>query len=581
MKRITWLLSIMLLAIASACNVDNDIIPGNKPTIEFNAPDGVYTVKIGHDVYISPIVGNGDGAEFIWSSNGQTISKSRDLVMNCPRLGSFYVMLTVTTPAGATSAEARIDVLETTPPVIDVAIPEGGMYVLSGQDYTIAPRFQHSDVDGFEVNWSVDGQPAGQGETFTFRQSECGVYTVSVRAANEDGEDSVEFPIHVVNELPRAISFPPISALNPATTRYIFAGREVVLIPELYNISSSAEFTWSVNGVESEIHSPSFSFTPDTPGTYIVKVTADETSAEMTVVCVSATESSRRRVATGSSSPYINKVYEYVPAPGQFIGDTSAGSDMPAGLSSANDAADWAKNRLDDRKYVSLGACCGYIIAGFDHSVEANMAAAELAVWGNSFDKSNEPGTVWVMQDVNGNGLPDDEWYELRGSEYSNPATLHNYIITYYRPNGTGMDVQWTDNYGNSGVVNFLSSYHGQTSYYPSWIASPTLTLRGCCLPANGVYNATTGQWSTSPFSWGYADNFGSDVLSSGVTSDGGQGECNGLSIKNAVLANGKAVSLSYIDFVMIQTGVMQQLGRLGETSTEVYAIGDYNLLSK
>ena len=40
-----------------------------------------------------------------------------------------------------------------------------------------------------------------------------------------------------------------------------------------------------------------------------------------------------------------------------------------------------------------------------------------FAIQGNAFDSSNEPGIVWVMQDVNGNGLPDDEWYELRGSE--------------------------------------------------------------------------------------------------------------------------------------------------------------------
>ncbi|MFR7812460.1 MAG: hypothetical protein ACLU4N_26295 [Butyricimonas faecihominis] len=28
----------------------------------------------------------------------------------------------------------------------------------------------------------------------------------------------------------------------------------------------------------------------------------------------------------------------------------------------------------------------------------------------NAFDGSSEPGIVWVMQDVNGNGLP-DVWY--------------------------------------------------------------------------------------------------------------------------------------------------------------------------
>ena len=39
-----------------------------------------------------------------------------------------------------------------------------------------------------------------------------------------------------------------------------------------------------------------------------------------------------------------------------------------------------------------------------------------------------------VSVDVNGNGLPDDEWYELAGSEYQKPSTIKNYEITYYRP---------------------------------------------------------------------------------------------------------------------------------------------------
>ena len=29
-----------------------------------------------------------------------------------------------------------------------------------------------------------------------------------------------------------------------------------------------------------------------------------------------------------------------------------------------------------------------------------------FSIKGNAFDSSNEPGIVWVMQDVNGDGLP-------------------------------------------------------------------------------------------------------------------------------------------------------------------------------
>ena len=62
--------------------------------------------------------------------------------------------------------------------------------------------------------------------------------------------------------------------------------------------------------------------------------------------------------------------------------------------------------------WVSLGGFGGYIVVGFDHSID-NSGDYDLGILGNSFSGSSEPGIVWVMQDENGNGLPDDTWYEL------------------------------------------------------------------------------------------------------------------------------------------------------------------------
>ena len=44
-----------------------------------------------------------------------------------------------------------------------------------------------------------------------------------------------------------------------------------------------------------------------------------------------------------------------------------------------------------------------------------------------------------VCQDLNKNGQPDadEPWYELAGSEYNHAETVHNYEITYYRPEPT------------------------------------------------------------------------------------------------------------------------------------------------
>ena len=59
-----------------------------------------------------------------------------------------------------------------------------------------------------------------------------------------------------------------------------------------------------------------------------------------------------------------------------------------------------------------------------------------IAITGNAFDGSSEPGIVWVMQDENGDGLPNDTWYELRGSEYGKAETWQDYAVTYHKPTG-------------------------------------------------------------------------------------------------------------------------------------------------
>ena len=55
------------------------------------------------------------------------------------------------------------------------------------------------------------------------------------------------------------------------------------------------------------------------------------------------------------------------------------------------------------------------------------------------------------MQDVNGDGLPNDEWYELKGSEYGKPETIQDYAVTYFRP-GPKMCIR------DSGYINIVYS---------------------------------------------------------------------------------------------------------------------------
>ena len=131
---------------------------------------------------------------------------------------------------------------------------------------------------------------------------------------------------------------------------------------------------------------------------------------------------------TQAVSPYISRVWEYMPAPGQFV-DTlpeyEEGDD-------ANDMRLKAEEAIAEnaRGMISLGGWGGYVVFGFDHMVLNVPGAKDLLVLGNTFTNSSEPGIVMVSVDANGNGKPDDEWYELAGSEYNSDKTDQHYTVT-------------------------------------------------------------------------------------------------------------------------------------------------------
>lgn len=282
------------------------------------------------------------------------------------------------------------------------------------------------------------------------------------------------------------------------------------------------------------------------------------------------------RPPTESSSKYSSAVYDYTPAPGQFINEKQTGG-MASDILTMEEACRWAQMRLDNRLFVSLGGFGGYIVVGFDHSILSSKGDYDFAVAGNAFlsenGSSNEPGIVYVMQDANGNGIPDDEWYELRGSEYDSQNTIKNYSVTYRRPAVAGSDVEWTDNFGINGCIDYLPSFHKQDFYYPAWIAEDSYTLSGTCLEARNVRNPVTGLWSNNEYGWGYADNVGADNEAIGDWP-----QCNRFRISDAVSSDGINAGLDYIDFIKVQTGVNAKSGWLGELSTEVFGFIDLHL---
>ena len=283
------------------------------------------------------------------------------------------------------------------------------------------------------------------------------------------------------------------------------------------------------------------------------------------------------RPALVGSSPNWNKVYDYTPAPGQFINETKTGG-FDGTQTTPEAAVTYAENRMRDDIWVSLGGFGGYIVVGFDHSID-NSGGYDIGILGNSFSGSSEPGVVWVMRDENGNSLPDDTWYELAGSETGKPTTIQNYAVTYYRPTAAQMPVQWSDNMGGSGEVDYLKQFHRQDYYYPLWIEADSYTLTGTCLEARNYDISGNGTyWVNAEYDWGYADNFSATDRLTSDDNASASANANHFKISDAIDAEGNPANLKFIDFVKVQCAVNAKSGWLGEISTEVFGFYDYNL---
>lgn len=244
------------------------------------------------------------------------------------------------------------------------------------------------------------------------------------------------------------------------------------------------------------------------------------------------------------------KVLEYCPAPGQFINEHGEFKTMA-------EANAWAEGRLENKLFVSLGSFGGYITVKLPKVVK-NRKGYDFGIAGNPFDGSSEPGIVWVSEDVNGNGIADDPWYELKGSDQPE----RDYEVTYFRPSQPG-NVHWKDNKGNEGDILYLPDFHDQM-YYPAWITADSYTLKGSMLQARTVNEG--GTWKNQSFGWGYADNMGSDIEKSA----NGVYRYNQFELDNALDAQGNPAVLEQIHFVKVQSAILKNVDVIGEVSTEV-----------
>lgn len=553
---------VVFMVLFSSCRDIDTVLP---PKIDLGKTE--FTVKSNRNLLIEPTVENtGVNTVYSWKLDGKVIGTEKDLIFKEKEVGAYFLTFRVVTDDGSAQKEVKVNVTDLELPIIGM---EGGNDIIleTGETHVFKPKIENKE--GLKLSWIVDEKEVSTAGEYTFVSNEDGIYFVKLKAENEDGEDEYLIKILVVKEAPLIISFtyPEQSASLGRTIRI------TPIMPSTKNIS----FRWFVDGKEDKSQiTDKFVYTPGALGKTEIKVIAVKGTkkGEASIVVNTVKPEQYFRPIVSQSSPYSTKVFEFLPAPGQFVNERY-------NVYTMEEANKYAEDRLKPgNMYVSLGGFGGYIVVGFDHSIK-KTGTWDFAIYGNSFKGSSEPGIVWVMQDENGNGLPDDNWYELKGSETGKKGTIQDYEVTYYRPSTPKSNTLWTDNLGKKGEIDWLG-FHQQDFYYPNWVKADTYMLRGTCLESRTEDESGQGTyWVNKEFDWGYVDNFSPiDRLTDDINYNA-SANANHFKISNAITFDQKEIHLDYIDFIKVQTGLNVKAGWLGENSTEVFRFMDIQVKTK
>lgn len=304
-------------------------------------------------------------------------------------------------------------------------------------------------------------------------------------------------------------------------------------------------------------------------------------------------------VAANAQSKQTIKVIEYCPAPGQFINNLPS---IDAGMSQ-EERLKVCEEQLEDGNPVCLGAAGGYITISLDQPIK-NGKGSDLRILGNAFYSQNDP--VYGDATIGGNVEPGivyagvgaspetAQWYELAGSEYYT-TQRHNFKITYYKPTAETGDhslpysifdeyirfaASWTEPDGtpcDSTGYLMKNSSHMQ-SYWPQWEDKEEMTFHGSRLPDNAINYGGDGSDADNPQYW-VTYRYASDSYGYADAAPNSDDTYTTFDLDWAVDKNGNPVNLDHADFIRIQTGVLQQCGWTGETSTEIAGLVNLHLL--
>ena len=439
-------------------------------------------------------------------------------------------------------------------------------------------------------SWQLNGVEVATTKSYTFNAAKAGKYTLKLTVTN-DGGVAEKSTLVIVYEYGTTLS----------TSVY------TILPIDGLGIAQPESAQWEVAQAPSDLYRLSYTntnaplFIAAKGGEYHLLITSGD-DIEGLIIDVDDDESFR--------SPYIAQVFDYLPAPGQFVNELPKYEAGDKHKDMVRKAGEWLVG--EDASPITLGGWGGYVTFGFDHTIVNVAGKRDFRINGNAFGATDnsrpnapfggscEPGVIMVAYDKNGNGEPDDdEWYEIAGSSSfsaeeepwygfakanGNDLNVYrDYQMTYYKPTSETPEVsitnpgageyitiqhyiRWTDNKGSSGY-KVKNAYHAQT-YYPAWVATDQLTYTGVRLPQNSVDESGKGSYFVlyAP-TYGYVDSYPN------------LDDRSAIDIDWAIDKSGKKANLPGIDFVKVYCGVNQQNGWLGECSTEVERGEDLHLL--
>lgn len=490
-------------------------------------------------------------------------------------------------------------------PAPEISGMESEYVVLEGSELELSPIVTNTTEATFR--WLLDGKEVATTQRYLFHTTLPGEYKLVFEAINPGGKAQKEVLVKVM------------AKETPPSGETIYAQTQAYTLLSLetpgYFPDESTGIQWEVTSSPSTLYRLSYADTKNP-----LFVAAEEGEYTLTVTdgniegVVQVTVAKREK----QPSAFISEVFDYLPAPGQFVNELPKYETGDTQEDMVRKAGEWIVG--EDAWMITLGGWGGYVVFGFDHTivnvpgkrdfrVNGNAFGAALGRPGAPFGGSCEPGIIMVAYDKNKNGKPDDdEWYEIKGSANftaeneawyqmavdngNDVRVFRDYEMTYHKPKSEKPEadadpdnpnayvsiqnyIYWEDNQNGKGY-KVKNVYHNQ-SYYPAWMQDEKLTYTGIRLPQNGInegkyvpgINDGDVYYVLYGFLYGYVDNHPNVSDESAIDIDW------------AIDKEGNKADLPGIDFVKVYNGVNQENGWLGETSTEVERGEDLHLLGK